>query len=256
DAKVCIYEEPKRSTTLHSDIPADDVRSIPFDDDAKDTGAECMNEELRNRSQNKKPLSKQPYVPFRMHTRSRDYQPLDKQPKDKLDTVIVDETADKQVVDAKTIKMIKDKKGKIRVISPAMIGDCGEISVTDVTEQQPNTTKPPLVNRRSNRINGAFNQVVIGDDCEKIPLIAWTEILKRPAGAPKSKTVILMEIVEFLRSDENQKFSFPWVENNFEVDKQFWSRLLGLHPHRNDWLMDWTYGFVTCGELGQTVSIG
>nr|GEX12200.1 phospholipase-like protein [Tanacetum cinerariifolium] len=84
DAKVCIYEEPKPSTTLHSDIPADDVCSIPFDDDAKDTRVEYMNEELCNRSQNKEPLSKQPYVPFHMHTRSRDYQPLDKQPEDKL----------------------------------------------------------------------------------------------------------------------------------------------------------------------------
>ncbi|GJX13008.1 hypothetical protein Tco_0204766 [Tanacetum coccineum] len=97
DAKVCIYEEPKPSTTLHSDIEADDVQSIPFDDDAKclsffstilntpkDTGAEYMNEELRNGSHNKEPLSKQPYVPFSMHTRSRDYRPLDKQPEDKL----------------------------------------------------------------------------------------------------------------------------------------------------------------------------
>ncbi|GKC24355.1 hypothetical protein Tco_1026505 [Tanacetum coccineum] len=173
DAKVCIYEEPKPSTSLHSDIPADDVQSIPFDDDAKDMRAEYMNEELRSGSHNKEPLSKQPYVPFRMHTRSRDYQPLDKQPEDKLvhvnakvdsllvslDTAVVDETADKQ-------------------------------------------------------------------------------ILKRPTGAPKSKTVVPIEIVEFLRSDGNQKFSFPWVEKNFEVDKQFWSRLLGLHPHRNGWLMD------------------
>nr|GEX82484.1 phospholipase-like protein [Tanacetum cinerariifolium] len=150
DAKVCIYEEPKPSTTLHSYIPTDDVQSIPFDDDdAKlcigeqpkpstalhsftphyDTGAEYMNEELRNISHNKEPLSKKPYVPFCMHTRSRDYQHLDKQPgSDKLrvnnvcfkfyfkqfnvctpihDTTVVDETADKQVVDAKTIKMIK-----------------------------------------------------------------------------------------------------------------------------------------------------
>ncbi|GJX62896.1 double-strand break repair protein MRE11 [Tanacetum coccineum] len=109
------------STTLHYDIPADDVQSIPFDDDAKDTRAEYMNEELRNRSHNKEPLSKQPYVPFHMHTRSGDYQPLDKQPEDKLvqvnakvdslldsrDTAVVDETADKQVLDEKTIKMIK-----------------------------------------------------------------------------------------------------------------------------------------------------
>ncbi|GKA48260.1 phospholipase-like protein [Tanacetum coccineum] len=273
DAKVCT-DEPKPSTTLHSFIPADGVQFMMLDEDAKDTGAEYMNEELRNRSQKKEPLSKQPYVPFCMHTHSRDYQPLDKQPEDKLvqDTAVVDETADKQVVDAKTIKMIKveqeesgrdvirrkkrqrkpgptqitpftqlkrkrRKKRKIGVISPAVIGDCGEISLTDVTEQQPDTTKPPLVKRRSNRINGAFKQAVIGDDCEKIPLTAWTEI--RPAGAPKSKPVVPMEIVEFLRSDGNQKFSFPWVEKNFEVDKQFWSRLLGLHPHRNCWLMDW-----------------
>nr|GEU43526.1 hypothetical protein [Tanacetum cinerariifolium] len=133
DAKVCIYEESKPSTSLHSDILDDDVQSIPFDDDAKcllffttvlntpkETGAEYMNEELRNGSHNKEPLSKQPYVPFRMHTCSRDYQLLDKQPEDKLvhvnakvdsllvpqDTVVVDETADKQVVDAKTMKMI------------------------------------------------------------------------------------------------------------------------------------------------------
>ncbi|GJV87240.1 phospholipase-like protein [Tanacetum coccineum] len=111
DAKVCMYiRGTKPSTTLHSDIPADDVHSIAFDDDAKDTGAEYMNEELHNRSQNKEPLSKQPYVPFRMHTRYRDYQPLDKQPEDKLDTVVVDETADKQVADAKTIKMINVPK--------------------------------------------------------------------------------------------------------------------------------------------------
>ncbi|GJX34716.1 hypothetical protein Tco_0246273 [Tanacetum coccineum] len=70
---------------------------FPFDDDAKclpffsiilntpkDTRAEYMNEELRNGSHNKEPLSKQPYVPFSMHTRSRDYRPLDKQPEDKL----------------------------------------------------------------------------------------------------------------------------------------------------------------------------
>nr|GFA13245.1 hypothetical protein [Tanacetum cinerariifolium] len=150
-----------------------------------------MNEELRNRSQNKEPLLKQPYVPFRMHTRSRDYQPLDKQPEHKLvqvnakvdsflvsqDTTVVDKTADKQVVDVNTIKMIKEKKGKIGVISPAVIGDCGEISLTDVTEQQPYTTKPPLVKRRSNRINREFNQAVIGDVCEKIPLTAWIEHL-------------------------------------------------------------------------------
>ncbi|GKA42763.1 hypothetical protein Tco_0735423 [Tanacetum coccineum] len=101
---------------------ADDVHTMALDDDAKclpffstilntpkDTGAEYMNEELRNGSYNKEPLSKQPYVPFSMHTRSRDYRPLDKQPEDKLvqdnakvdsllvsrDTVVVDETADK-----------------------------------------------------------------------------------------------------------------------------------------------------------------
>ncbi|GJX58475.1 hypothetical protein Tco_0289865 [Tanacetum coccineum] len=209
DPKVCIYEEPKPSTLLHSDIPADDVQSIPFDDDAKDTRAEYMNEELRNGSHNKEPLLKQPYVPFRMHTRSKDCQPLDKQPEDKLvhvnakvdsllvslDTAVVDETADKQAKDkAKEAdptqttpftqqKRKRRKKRKIGVISPAVIGDdCGEISLTDVTEQQPDTIKPPLVKRHLNRNNGAFNQAVIGDDCKKIPLTAWTEILKRPVG--------------------------------------------------------------------------
>ncbi|GKB88432.1 hypothetical protein Tco_0960704, partial [Tanacetum coccineum] len=253
DAKVCI-DEPKPLITLHSFIPADGVKFMALDEDAKylpffttilntpkDMRVDYINEEVRNRSHNKEPLSKQHYVPFRMHTHSRDYQPLDKQPEDKLvqvnakvdslltsrDTAVVDENADKQAVDAKTIKMIKlkrkrRKKRKIGVISLAVIGDdYGEISLTDVTEQQPDTTKLPLVKRHSNRINETFNQAVIGDDCEKIPLTSWTEI------------------EEFLRSDGNQKFSFPWAEKNFEVDKQFWSRLLGLHPHRNGWLMDW-----------------
>nr|GEV20855.1 hypothetical protein [Tanacetum cinerariifolium] len=208
DAKVCT-DEPKPSTTLHSFIQVDGVQFMALDEDAK----VCIYEEPKPSTtlHSDIPADEVHFIP------------LDD---DAKDTTVVDEAADKQVVDANTIKMIKlkrkrRKKGKIGVISPAVIGDCGEISLTDVTEQQPYTTKPPLVKRHSNRINIEFNQAVIGDVCEKILLTTWIEILKRPAGAPKSKTVVPMEKVEFLRSDGNRKFSFPWVEKNLEVDKPF-----------------------------------
>ncbi|GKA50978.1 ulp1 protease family, C-terminal catalytic domain-containing protein, partial [Tanacetum coccineum] len=57
-------------------------------------------------------------------------------------------------------------------------------------------------------------------------------------NAPKTRVIVLKEIMDLLWETEEQYFYFPWVTDGTFVNSKFWQALLGVGKERCGWLSD------------------
>ncbi|GJU05432.1 hypothetical protein Tco_1121862 [Tanacetum coccineum] len=77
-------------------------------------------------------------------------------------------------------------------------------------------------------------------DGNEIALLPWNEDLTRSPNAPKRSVSVPEEIISLFRDKKKMEmqWTFPWLDDGYTIQMDFWERLVGRSASKRGWLAD------------------
>ncbi|GJV26759.1 ulp1 protease family, C-terminal catalytic domain-containing protein [Tanacetum coccineum] len=81
---------------------------------------------------------------------------------------------------------------------------------------------------------------VIGADGNEIALLPWNEDLTRSPNARKRSVSVPEEIISLFcdKMKMEMQWTFPWLNDGYRIQMDFWERLVGRSASKRGWLAD------------------